>query len=167
MPKDICPFYLYESAGWLSSRETCKAVDREISSTTYNNYCEGNYQNCPNYKPPKAENGCYLTSACVEAMGMNDDCYALTVLRGFRDHWLANQAGGQAEIQEYYRVAPLIVEKIHAAPDSDLILKNLYANLVRPCVAHIAAGRYEAAHELYASTAVALKDKYLYSGINI
>ena len=161
MAKDVCPFYHYESAGWISYKETCKAVGREISSTTYNNYCAGNYQNCPNYKPQGNSGGCYLTSACVEAMQMRDNCHALTVLRDFRDQWLAKQKGGPEEIEEYYRIAPQIVEKIHAEADSISILKDLYEKLVRPCVICIEAGEYEKAHELYASTAVALKKQYL------
>ena len=163
MGRDICPFYLYESTGWFSSKEICKVTDNQISSTTYKNYCYGNYERFPNYKPEQSDSsgGCYLTSACVEAMGLSDDCHELTTLRSFRDHWLSRQEGGREEIAEYYKIAPPIVEKIHSSENSLEVLKRLYAELVRPCVEFIQNGQNESAHALYRATTEMLKKEYL------
>lgn len=43
------------------------------------------------------------------AMGLPDDCYELTVLRGFRDNYLKNRENGAQDIADYYRNAPQIV----------------------------------------------------------
>ena len=163
MSCDICPFYLYESTGWISSRQTCKVTNAEINSTTYKNYCDGYYERCPNYKPADSGNsgGCYLTSACVEAMGRCDNCFELTTLRAFRDHWLSQQDGGREEIKEYYHIAPAIVDKIHASDDCRQVLTNLYFRLVMPCVEMIKAGKNEEAHCLYREITNELKRKYL------
>lgn len=163
MSSDVCPFYLYESTGWLSSKQTCKVTNVEISSTTYKNYCNGYYDRCPNYKPSNSGGGsnCYLTSACVEAMGLSDDCFELTTLRNFRDNWLSHQDGGKEEIEEYYKIAPAIVDKIHSSENSVQELKDLFDKLVRPCVEYINAGKNEAAHSLYRSTTERLKKRYL------
>lgn len=159
---DFCPFYRYES-GIFSYRDECKKTGKKnLDSELYNNYCKGNYSSCPYFKPQSSSSGgCYLTSACVEAMGLPDDCLELTTLRNFRDNWLAVQEGGAAEIAEYYRIAPEIVRRIHASEDCLQILKDLFTNLVRPCVALIEKERNEDAHALYRSITEELKDKYL------
>lgn len=46
------------------------------------------YDNTEDSKSSSSNNnssGCYLTSACVNAKGLPDDCEELTVLRNFRD----------------------------------------------------------------------------------
>ena len=45
--------------------------------------------------------GCYLTSACVTARGLSDQCEELQALRSFRDGYLSEQPGGPAEIEQY------------------------------------------------------------------
>ena len=67
--------------------------------------------------------GCYLTSACVVAQHMPDDCEELQILRSFRDHYLANQPGGMEEIEQYYAIAPRIVASIHQRADAAFIWK--------------------------------------------
>ena len=161
MPTDNCPFYLYENTGWFSYKETCKMTANTISPATYQNYCNGNYENCPNFKPHNDSGGCYLTSACIEAMGLPDDCFELTTLRRFRDNWLAVQEGGSAEIAEYYQIAPEIVRKIHESGDCLQILTELFNKLVKPCVGYIEEGRNVEAHALYKATTEELKEKYL------
>lgn len=53
--------------------------------------------------------GCFLTTAIVERRGEKDDGETLTKLRNFRDTYLANMLD---EVEEYYRVAPRIVNAI-------------------------------------------------------
>ena len=132
---DICPFYVYESTGFFSSRETCNVTQADISSETAAEKAES------------SRSGCYLTTACVEAMGLPDDCRELTVLRNFRDHWLKEQATGPAEIAEYYEIAPRIVERIQRSEERMELLKGIYNEMITPCVDDIQAGNYEMAHE--------------------
>lgn len=54
----------------------------------------------------KDDEGCFFTTACVEARGLPDDCEALETLRAFRDACLANRPDGREAIAEYYRMAP-------------------------------------------------------------
>ena len=56
--------------------------------------------------------GCFLTTAVVTMRGEADDGSTLTVLRGFRDGWLAETRKGRAMIAEYYSLAPGIVSAI-------------------------------------------------------
>jgi hypothetical protein len=55
---------------------------------------------------------CFLTTACVKYYGLPDDCKELTILRQFRDHYMKEFKEGRQAIQEYYHLAPKIVEEI-------------------------------------------------------
>lgn len=159
-----CPFYVYESTGWFSYKETCRRTGRDISSSTYNAYCnnyESGYSKCPNFKPEEESKGCFISSACIEAKGLCDCCKELTILRDFRDNWLLNQPEGKKDIDEYYSIAPTIVEKIYASKNRMALLNELYDRLVIPCVELIEAGDNEAAWELYRKITNGLREKFL------
>ena len=104
--------------------------------------------------------GCYLTTACIRARALPDDCKELTVLRSFRDGYMRNTRDGEAEIADYYRLAPRIVSRIKALPDADRIWNGVYEELIAPCVQMIGAGRQEDAHALYRSYTLKLNEKY-------
>lgn len=104
--------------------------------------------------------GCYLTSACVVAQHMPDDCEELQILRSFRDHYLANQPGGMEEIEQYYAIAPRIVASIHQRADAAFIWKCIYEDPIVPCVRMIRGGENECAHRLYRTYSLRLNVKY-------
>ena len=146
----------------------CMRTGEDIysGSEIYKNYCygyESGYSKCPHFKPkkPSSGGGCYLTSACTEALGLADDCMELMTLRDFRDNWLSNQPGGQDEIIEYYQVAPEIVAKIHERINSLQILQSIFEEMVTPCVCLIKEGKFETAHTLYRQKTKELEQKYL------
>lgn len=159
-----CPF-LEDHGGFFSSRMECRRTEKRIETgdPLYKNYCsdERNYEKCPHFLPPRDNSGCYLTSACTRAMGLTDDCRELTMLRSFRDDWLALQDGGKDEIQHYYDVAPRIVAAIESRQDAMQRLKELYDGLVLPCCDLIALGRLEESRALYRETALKLERDYL------
>ena len=151
-----CPYYTFRSNDYY-----CTKKSDYVNSDVYYKYCRNyDYDDCPIYKGDTGSGGCYLTSACVEAKGLPDDCMELTTLRNFRDNWLKNQPGGLAEVAEYYATAPKIVEKINALPNAKEIWGELYENLVLPCVKLIRTGKMEGAHEIYRNVARELKSEY-------
>ncbi|MCI6851018.1 MAG: hypothetical protein MR883_05800 [Clostridiales bacterium] len=97
--------------------------------------------------------GCYLTSACVVARGLPDHCEELQTLRFFRDEYLAKQPGGQAEIEQYYALAPRIVTAINQLPNATAVWNTVYQELVELCVQMIHANQNAAAHQFYKSYA--------------
>jgi hypothetical protein len=102
--------------------------------------------------PPKScRCCCFLTTACITAKGLPDDCHELTTLRAFRDGWMQDLPNGGELVGRYYEVAPRIVEWIEAQPDAATILDTLFEGVVQPTVALIEAGEAEAAFELYGS----------------
>lgn len=165
-----CQYYHYDSGFW-GDGYTCllkqsEGKDRKLDSDWVHKYCWNyNYGDCPFYqaKHGSSSSGCYLTSACVEARGLPDDCAELTALRQFRDGYVRCQPDGEADIKHYYAVAPQIVAAIHAldCPQALAVLDGLYTGLVQPCIRLIGQGQNEAAYQLYKQTAMQLEQQYL------
>lgn len=155
-----CRYYYYES-GYCCALKRQKEGISSIDSDTVHRYCWGyHYEECPRYKSEQSSGGCYLTSACVEAKGLADNCPELQILRSFRDTYLLNVKGGDKEIAEYYRTAPLIVEKIKSQNNCKIIFDKIFSELVEPCVLLIKTGHYFQAHQLYKNYTLKLKEKY-------
>jgi hypothetical protein len=113
--------------------------------------------------PPAPVHGnkkCYITTACVTAKGLPDDCDELTTLRGFRDKYMMNLEAGEALIQQYYQTAPLIVAAIESQPNSREILEGLYTEIMK-CVNLIKSGQNEKALREYIDMVQELKATYI------
>jgi len=148
---DECGFYYYDS-GYCCALKRRKEGNSSISSDIVHRYCWGyHYRECPRYAAEHggSSDGCFLTSACVEAKGLPDDCYELTTLRRFRDDYLAKQECGECEISHYYGVAPAIVAKIKSRPNANELFEKIYNELVVPCVKMIEEGNLNGAHIRY------------------
>lgn len=142
----------------------CLKSGKDVDEDWYYKYCRNyDYTDCPIYKYGEAssESSCFLTSACVEAMGLPDDCKELSTLRAFRDTYLKNTPDGETYIAEYYRLAPRIVQCIRADANAMERFKEIYVELVLPCVALIEAGAFAEAFEKYRQYVLLLKGKYL------
>ena len=104
--------------------------------------------------------GCYLTSACTEALQLPDNCYELQTLRKFRDDYVAKTPDGRKMIEEYYETAPEIVDAINATGNGNEILKGLYAE-INEIVRLIENEESEEAVLAYRNLTLSLKNKYL------
>ena len=104
-----------------------------------------------------SDSRCYLTSACMRFFRekFDDNCYELTVLRWFRDNYVSKE-----DISHYYRVAPIIVERINKEKNSNLIYDYIYDSVVYYCVTEIEKGNYEEAYKRYKDSVVALETYY-------
>jgi len=91
---------------------------------------------------------CFLTTACVTARGLPDDCEELQVLRTFRDGYLRRLPEGPALIEEYYARAPRIVELISRRDDARRIWEEVYQTL-RAAVHQVQRHEPEAALRTY------------------
>jgi uncharacterized protein YjbI with pentapeptide repeats len=118
---------------------------------------EGALLNVPIEKKSK---GCYLTTACVEAMLLPDDCHELQMLRKFRDGYVSEIPSGQFMINEYYEIAPKIIDAIYATGKSSAIFRKLYSD-IQDIVSLIEDGKYEVAVKSYVNLTLNLKQQYL------
>ena len=153
-----CPYY------WWNNHYACRKSGKDVNDDIYGRYCKSySYDDCPIYKneDSSSSGGCFLTTACVEARGLPDNCHELTTLRSFRDGYMRSLPNGDSEICEYYFTAPQIIRAIMAEENPSEVFDSIYAELVSPCVKLVESGENAAAHELYSSYVLMLKDRYL------
>lgn len=109
----------------------------------------------------KDDDACYLTTACIRARGLPDDCRELNSLRRFRDGYLKNRDGGKAEITAYYDIAPRIVKAVNIRPDAKNIWNSIYYEMILPCLSLIREGKPEEAYLLYKEKSLLLAKEVL------
>lgn len=145
-----------------SSSYYCRKADKSLDQNTVNTYCDNSlrYRDCPIYCGT-GSSGCYLTTACVDAKNLSDDCKELTVLREFRDGYMSNRLGGLEDVQAYYRTAPHIVARINCEKNKDEIYEKIYDKVIQPCVEMIENGDNEDAYELYKKMVKYFEKRYM------
>ncbi len=151
----------YLRTGLLSDYCTARRNEEKIAFPHLREYCQSSskFEKCNTYK--EVSTGCFITTACVTALGCSDDCRELTAMRSFRDGWLKHQLSGEAEIQKYYKIAPQIVCAINKNPDSDKIFRRIYTDFILPCVSFIEWGNNKPAYRLYTLMVATLSEEYL------
>lgn len=98
----------------------------------------------------KIADKCFITEAVMSQEGMGDNSEPLEVLRAFRDNVMMQTPEGQAMVQEYEQIAPLIVEAIGQRPDAMKIYQQIKAEFIDPAVEMIKKGDNKGALEIYA-----------------
>lgn len=111
------------------------------------------------YVTENSGSGCFITTACVTSKGLPDDCHELQVLRNFRDAYVASQPNGQELIGEYYRTAPLIVERINRLDNAGELYGALFQD-IKKAVDFIEQKNEAAAFALYCNVVNELNEKY-------
>lgn len=106
----------------------------------------------------KSSGGCFLTSACVEYLGKEDNCEELTALRNFRDGYMNKTEEGKELIKEYYQVAPQIVQCIDSSSQKDDFYKYIYGEICK-CVNLIQGGENETVLNIYKNMVLHLKSE--------
>lgn len=138
---------------------SAKKKSSKKSSSKKHSSKKGSSKNYSSKKGSSDKRKCFLTTACVTARGLPDDCYELTTLRGFRDGYMRRQEDGPAMIEDYYRLAPKIVDAIHEDPAAEVIMNEIYATILN-CIDHIESNRPESTLMIYRSMVLELAEKY-------
>ena len=107
------------------------------------------------------KDGCFISSACSLSLGLQDDCYELTILRSFRDEHLKKTIHGRESVNLYYEIAPKIVNSININKKSKEIYRSIYDKLIIPCINYIELGDYEKAQKHYMNIVNKLSRDYL------
>lgn len=111
-------------------------------------------------KGTKKDRGlCFITTACMKTKGLSDNCYQLQMMRYLRDNYLAKSNEGRLSIQNYYRIAPYIVECIN----NDIQRSEVYQNIfvyIKKIVDLIEIGKVEKAKIKYCQMVRKLSKKY-------
>ena len=148
---------------------SCQYYD-ENNTSGYKGYCtyikayvDPDEAACSHHKSRESGGGCYLTSACCACRGLPDDCRELTAMRRLREYYLKNSEDGYGIVTEYYRTAPVIVEKIDASPDRAGLYDRIYET-AKCCAALVEKGDYEGAKSAYLAMVERLKQRFLTGG---
>lgn len=94
--------------------------------------------------------GCFITTACCEVLGLADDCFELRELRGYRDRVLAASLSGKEAIALYYDLAPAILARLPEAERTARLL-SIYLRFILPSAVAARLGFNRIAYRLYAS----------------
>lgn len=111
-------------------------------------------------QPGAGPGDCFITTACVEAKGLSDNCRELLALRHFRDSYVSSTQKGTSLVAEYYEIAPQIVSQINLDPDKIQILRDLYDDLVVKSIESIDRGDDEKALDNYVQIVSDLKNRF-------
>lgn len=148
-------FYMEKGLELPKRCDNCRK-NRASRSSSYSSYSppresNNNSSNKINSSSNSSNRGsfCFVTTAICEKLGKPDDCFELTTLRHYRDTWLINSEGGKELIEEYYRIAPLIVSKIKTSDKFDDYCRYLLTNYINPCLEMIAVSEYEKCRDKY------------------
>jgi hypothetical protein len=109
--------------------------------------------------PPE---GCFITSACCEVLGLGDDCFELRALRRYRDEVLAKQPGGVGDIDLYYALALQILSRIPPETRGQR-LRSVYARYILPSALAARVGLNTVAYRLYLQMLNELATEWLVS----
>lgn len=109
---------------------------------------------------PKQKSGCFITTACVNTYGLSDDCQELTILRWFRDTYIRSLSNSNSLVDEYYTIAPLIIQKIQEDPNHEKVWGNIFT-IIQKSVKLILKSDYDRAFNEYIKMVNDLKRNYL------
>lgn len=104
---------------------------------------------------------CFITTAVCESLGKPDNCYELTLLRRYRNTYMMCSQQGARAVEEYYRIAPAIVEKIGSFQDSAAIYQSIWTQYLSPCIHSIEENRLSDCANIYTDMVNTLKLQYL------
>ena len=142
----------------------CKECRGQRTYAQNPDFSSRSYNTSSHNSPASGKSGsgwCFITTAACEYFGKPDDCYELTLLRQFRDGWLAVQPGGEELIREYYRIAPPIVDALNVSEERDTVYKDIWDRYILPCVRLIEQNDYRACCALYEKMVRNLKETIL------
>lgn len=93
---------------------------------------------------------CFITTAVMLANGNEDDnAPELTAMRKLRDEFIIGVLGEQEIVDEYYEIAPMIVEAVNQRPDAQEIYLKLYHKYIQPAANAVINDDFVTAMGLY------------------
>jgi hypothetical protein len=92
---------------------------------------------------------CFITTAACEVVGLQDDCFELRALRSFRDTYLAKTECGAVEIQQYYNLAPMVLDAMKESGVAKGEFLKLYWFSIVPSVIFTYLGLNQLTHWMY------------------
>lgn len=96
-------------------------------------------------------NSCFITQAVAAAFGAGDEHPVLQKLRAFRDNFMLKDPRLAPLVQEYYRIAPIVVAAIDKLPQAKDIYRQIGMRYIGPAIQAIDKGDMQGALRIYAA----------------
>lgn len=152
-PDPDCPYW--------SSGNYCSAKGGYVSGGG----CNYGYTSCRYYMRNSGDDedqgGCIISTACVVAKNLPDDCEELQILRNYRDTYLNSFELGRMDVNTYYSLAPIVVKAIRKSDFASKVFEDIYTNLVCKTVSLVNDGKYEEAHYYYKNFVIELWENFV------
>ena len=139
--------YDTQKEAYLAAREI--ALNQGLSITVH--APNGRIQKVVYPQDRASDDGCFITTACVKAKGLPDDCYELETLRKFREEYVRVLPEGKSLISKYYEVAPKIVKMLEKDRGRKRIYDSLFEKIRLACM-YIEKKENEKAFKVYCSS---------------
>jgi hypothetical protein len=146
--RDAKVLAFWTSMGFNMTSVTTSAQPVPLATVRQNARARGNTDGWQKSVEAEKKKGCFLSTACIAARGLPDDCEELTVLRRFREEHLRGAAAGDSLLRDYDTLAPRIVAAIDQRPDARALYERIYAE-VALCVRDIQGLDHAAALDRY------------------
>lgn len=131
----------------------CSSI--EFANESYNNR-ESEYEN--------GGSSCYLTSAMCSALGYEDDCEYLNILRNFRDTYMMESKECFPLLIQYEIIGPIISKYIA----QDKIIANIMLEqYITKAIKFIKENNYQAAIDTYKNMIYFLMENYKIQNLDI
>lgn len=148
-----------ETIGTFMPEYRCRYSRQQLSSRTAQDICmSSRYVDCADYKNATR---CFITTSVCLTLGKSNRCEELSAMRSFRDDWLRDQPDGPALIEDYYKVAPSIVEAIDQEQNRKDIYESIYQEYILPCVKCVREKDFAESKRIYIHMVDTLKGQYL------
>lgn len=125
-----------------------------------NNGEEGTYIFNFKKKSSSSDSSCFITTAVCSSLNKPDDCDELMSMRWLRDKLRVEDSDMAVLIEEYYRVAPLVVKKIDSKMDASKVYRQLWESSISKIYQNIKQKEYRQAKLQYISMLVDLCRRY-------
>ena len=103
---------------------------------------------------------CFISTAIYANFGFDDDCSDLKLLRNYRDDYLLKTKEGQKIVDNYYLIAPIIVNQIEMFENKKEIYSDIYDQHLKNIVYLVNNNKLESASEKYEEMVKELITKY-------
>lgn len=103
---------------------------------------------------------CFITTATCKSRNLPDDCHELTTLRAFRDTFMKKDPEMKAEVDEYYKIAPVICKNIDNLENSNEVYDSIRKLYLNDAVTAVDNQELQKAHDIYKKMVLDLKSKY-------
>lgn len=145
-----------KKAQYALERAIGKRGEEQIEKKSEDNYSENKSYSADVSSDYQGDSWCFITTAACTALQGADNCEELNILRDFRDKHINDTANGRELVLEYYRIAPMIIDKINSESDPASIYKSLWTYYIEPSCREIKKSNYRVAKEIYIKMVISL-----------